>query len=306
MAFAGTEYEEVCGWSPACAAVVGDYIVAVNNRGTVPSGSTLPSSTHAIFNTATNTARIFSGLDNYNKLGHGAVGYDGKVWVCQDGSGLVGTPKFQSINPATGAVTDYDEYDANRAIVAAAGRIWFVSVTSLKAYEISSDTMGSPIGGYSNITGWAAANDDRIIIGHGTTSTPIQITAFNATTGAVIATTATPITASAAGRGAVIGSHVYFRTTGGLYRYNWSTYAIDFIPTTPTGFPGTDPLNATIAGPDGYIYGLSPTAPYQITVIDPATGSWQVDDAPTVRSRRLPMVLGPDGYLWVPTGEPLG
>lgn len=311
MAFAGTEWDQVCGWSPGCAVTVGDYMVTINNRGTVPSGATLPADTYSIFNSATNTARVFSGVSGYSKNFDGMVAYGGYAWAVYNDAGFVGTPYVERIDPVSGSLTQMVQR-AGQYIAAADGKIftWKESST-VSAWDVAAGASWGPVGGFGS-GGWGSATPGSGLLVLSRTGT--GITKWDVTTNppTSLSVTTLPPGMYAIGRGAIIGDYVYFRASGGLMRYNWVTPAATFLPYTPTGYPGDASGYATVAGPDGYIYGLTgsgsvgSSTPLRMTVVNPADSTWQVDDLPTVRARRAPLILGPNGNLWMPTGEPLG
>lgn len=310
MAFSGTEHLEVCGWNPVCNAVLGNYILSVSNRGTVPAGSTLPASTHSIFNTSTGTARIFTGLDGYNKTPHGAVGYAGRFWVGQHDAGLVGDPAFASIDPATGAVTVYPDRNAD-VVEAAAGRVFLLNSSGPGAYvfDIGSDAFIADMvtSMLSSLFGVASANDDTVLVSsNGSSGTGIY--RFDATATPPVYVDATPSPSGIPqGRGSQVGDHVYFHCSSpkGLVRYHVPTGAVDVVPATPVGMPSLQHAHMTL-GPDGNFYGITTPVPNRMVVMDPSTQAWLVDDLPTTRGRRTGIPVSAAGRIWVPTGEPLG
>lgn len=302
MAISITELAEVAPKSPIACCVVDDrWIVAINNNSST--SGLMPDGAFSVFDTATETAKAYTGLSTgiptgSNYVGSCVVAAGGYAWaITTDGSTL------SRISPATGGITSIGLPDASSQKFIAATSSYIV-VTYGSGYRVpqrvnistlvvtagaTSFNMRTPIGSgalvYGTTGGGGAyaydpAADSLVSLG----SMPILDTP-----GVIVGNTWWGLVWSGWGANLVVSKLI-------VAPYTVTTYSHGLVP------GGTHSGTSDLVSYSGWLYAYG-SSDYLIG-LDPSTGTFGKAPLTPTRGRRH-TVASAAGKLWIPSGEPL-
>jgi hypothetical protein len=294
----GSELAEVMPAGPRSGCFVGDYLVTVGAN----TGGTLSGGTFTVLDTSTMVSKSYSGL-TVSGAGsrHMAVAFDGLAWTSAQGF----SRQLQSIDPATGGVTDHGNASNPIFVMATNDRVWRCtnSGTLLSGYSPSlSNTVNSTVGIPEAATAFGVI-DNRLLLANAT-----AVYEIDQSTGNIANTYPMPVATAPLGRGAVIGDSIYWgvNASGYIWGFNETTNTPFQLALTPAGAPN---MAHEFVAHQGILVGLEwpgSEVDMDLRMVDPDTGQWEnVTEAnlPTDRDARFFCVS--DGTnIWIPSGIP--
>lgn len=305
MPITSTELTEVVVEQPRAVAVEGDYICTINYPNT--DAGLMPNGSFVIFDTTTETARAFSGLnattatDNAGSPTSSVVGAGGYFWTSNYSGNLI-----YRIDPATGSVSGLPSPGFNLGAgfgLAIGDYIFFliadVNGAQSRRWTISTSTNTAMTG--ARAPGGVACSDGYLYLYDSVVAVwrkwdPVANSSV---------TTLAPF-AACSGHGVEYGGYLWFHSSTGIVRLDPATFPAVGSQTTysHTVIPGGNYATTSdlVLGADNWLYGYG--ASDYLIGFDPATGSFAKEALSPARGRRY-TIASAGGKLWIPSGEPL-
>ena len=309
MPIFGAELSEVAPKDPLSLAVVDDQYIVAFGRNSSTSGL-MPNGSFSIMDTATETARAFTGLNTSTTAPRSvpaaaAVGANGYAW----GSRSEGQTVYK-VDPVTGGVTTITPggvFGSNGSVLVAAAGGYVVLLSSAggsngaRTVDVSTNaTSQYTIAGHTSTS--AVASDGTYVYFYGTVSSTTGLYRFDPSAG-----TATAVGGGGAGiadgQGCYVGGSIWMSSITGLVEFDPTgvAAAVAYTHTGVTGGNYASPVTLT-GHTDGWIYGYGNSG--YLIGFNPATGTFGKEALSPSRGRRY-NVASCDGKLWIPSGEPL-
>ena len=307
MPIFGAELSEVAPKDPVSLAVVDDQYIVAFNRNSSTSGL-MPDGAFSVMDTATETARAFSGLPTQYWTvvpAAAAVGAGGYAWAAISYGHTV-----WKVDPVTGGVTTITTgsgfINNGAARVATAGGYVVLISTAGSSNGVRTINVSTNATAQYSITGHtfssAVASDGTYVYFYGMVSSVAGLYRLDPSTG-----TATAVggrgSGAPDGQGCYVGGSIWMSNTVSLFKFDPTGVAapVAYNHTAITGGNYLDPVSLA-AHTDGWIYGYGGSG--YLIGFNPATGTFGKEALSPARGRRF-NVVSCDGKLWVPSGEPL-